>query len=58
MNGFDIFKKNLIIKAVIIPIVVTLIAVVTLNFLLPTVQAKLPNGVAYASQVEEADSNE
>lgn len=50
MTGLEKYKRNIIIKALIIPFAVTLIAVSLFLLSLPDIKEDMPNGVRYSQQ--------
>ncbi len=50
MTGLEKYKRNIIIKALIIPFAVTLIAVSLFLLSLPDIKEAMPNGVRYSQQ--------
>lgn len=50
MTGLEKYKRNIIIKALIIPFAVTLIAVSLFLLSLPDIKEDMPNGVQYSQQ--------
>ena len=50
MTGLEKYKRNIIIKALIIPFAVTLIAVSLILLSLPNIKEAMPNGVQYSQQ--------
>ena len=50
MTGLEKYKRNIIIKALIIPFAVTLIAVSLFLLSLPDIKKAMPNGVQYSQQ--------
>lgn len=58
MSGLKKFKRSIIIRCVVVPIIITLIALFALNTFLPAFESRLPDAGAYSSQTEEALSDE
>lgn len=50
MTGLEKYKRNIIIKALIIPFAVTLIAASLFLLSLPDIKEAMPNGVQYSQQ--------
>lgn len=60
MSNLDKYKRNVMIKAVVVPLIITFITTIILLFALPKVQTYLPNAQQYSQQMqtEEVQNNE
>lgn len=60
MSNLDKYKRNVMIKAVVVPLIITFITTIILLFALPKVQSYLPNAQQYSQQMqtEEVQNNE
>lgn len=60
MSNLDKYKRNVMIKAVVVPLIITFITTIILLFVLPKVQSYLPNAQQYSQQMqtEEVQNNE
>lgn len=57
MTGYERYKRNVIIKAFVIPAIAVLIFSGFLYTALPHIQNRLPNGVAYSLENNEVTDN-
>ncbi|MCD7797577.1 MAG: hypothetical protein LUG95_08340 [Clostridiales bacterium] len=59
MDAIKSYRKNIIIKSIVIPVVVTLLALFLFHYAEPYIEQKLPNAEAYSySESTEADADE
>ncbi|MCM1285962.1 MAG: hypothetical protein NC213_05685 [Acetobacter sp.] len=60
MSRLDKYRKNVFVKAVVIPLIITFTTIIILLFALPKIQACLPNAQKYSQQMqtEEVQKNE
>lgn len=53
MSNLDRYKRNIIIKCVVIPLVVTAVCICAFKISLPQIKSLVPNGTAYVQQENE-----
>lgn len=60
MSSLDKYRKNVLIKAIVIPLIITLVTTILLLFALPKIHAYLPDNQQYSQQMqtEEVQNNE
>lgn len=58
MTGYQRYKRNVLVKALVIPAIITLIFSGVLLASLPRIQNALPNGMEYSMQNDEVMRDE
>lgn len=53
MNNLDRYKRGIVIKCVVIPLIVTAVCVCAFKIFQPQIEGLSPNGIAYAQQEAE-----